>query len=456
LKSESPWVRLSEFISKIKKDVETPENEQNQENQFGPAKKLMSGGMLFTKGELGTLILTPDDTTEFQSCVNAIHELVSQDNRTSTHAVEDTIEIAVLKAIDIRCTDSESDFAKRLAREIDEAKESFKRKLDTYLVRLEVQGISTTGLPVQFGGIKFYVADENSMPELNDGAETKDNSADEVRKKLIESNRTFRDNIVASVKGKIYAEIEVEAFDLKAAGYLAESQLRLTLDVLNYFNDFFSREGAKVFLPGEATTVRHVAVVGKKGDTKSQRFELSHKGPIFRFSFPLSNAPAKNGEAFEKASALLTNRNRNSLDKRILAAIQWAGRASTDDRDDKAFLHFCISLEALLVKKEDRGEIAFSFALRGAHLLAKDASMRQRIFDDLGSLYRLRSKVVHEGKTNISDTDLARIQLFAKNAIFIVLVTDPFSSMTTIDNLEDWFMKQQLSGVQVVKDQTGD
>ncbi len=292
--SESPWKRLSEFITKINESVK---DQDDPASPFtGLRQAFETGGQLFSRPGLGWLMMPSEDTTDFRNILNSIHESAAGKNASqmSVDAVEDATQVAVLKVLDVYKTDSETDFFKRLEREIEDLQRSLKKKLDIYSVHLEVQGLDPTSLPVQFGGIKFYVADQNSMPELSADTRTITNSDDQEKKKRIESHRTFRNDILASVKGRTYAEIEVEAFDSKAAGYLAESQLRLTVDVLNYFSDFFSREGAKVFLPGDAITSKHVAFVGKKGDTESQRIELSHKGPLFRFSFPSSNSPAKN------------------------------------------------------------------------------------------------------------------------------------------------------------------
>src|SRR6266851_3047835 len=146
MKSESPWNKLAEFIERVKKGFE------NQQEPEGPSipvvEKLASGGMLFSQEELGGLLLTPEDATEFRMCVDSIQELVAgRDGKISTNAVEKILQTAVLKALDINNTDPEPDFSKRIARGIQEAQTSLKRKCDTYLVRLEVQGLDPKGLP---------------------------------------------------------------------------------------------------------------------------------------------------------------------------------------------------------------------------------------------------------------------------------------------------------------------
>jgi Apea-like HEPN len=445
MEQKSPWNQLSEFMTDAQKNLRLDE----------PAEKLLrdvaegwaSGAEFFSQAELGGLLLDPGDGAKFRACVRTMHKLVAgSHDRISVGAVRDAVKLALLKALDIGKTDSEPDFSKRAAREVSELRKALSRRPDAYVVRLEVQGLKSEDLPRQFGNVKFYVSGENSVPEPQATAPMTKEPRDAERESRIENGRILRRNIVTSMKGKIYSEVEVEAFDDDAAESLAENELRRTLDVLNYFGEFFSDARAKVFLPGEAATSRHIGMLSKKGEAEGSKFLFSHKGPLVPFSFPSSDSPAKGQEAFEKASALLQKRSTNRLDKRILTALRWAGRASTEECKDKAFLYSCISLEALL-SNSDRGEISFSFALRGTHLLLEDAGMRERLFRDLKALYGLRSGIVHIGDTDITDTDVAKMRTIAKQAVFTVLVNERFSRIVDDKAFEDWFVRQQLGVV---------
>jgi Apea-like HEPN len=444
METESPWKKLYDLVSRIKAGLDAAER---LGDPLAPIiEKWTSGEVFFSHGELGSLILSGEDATQYRACVREIHRAVAgKRGQISVDSVRDSVQAAILKALDAYKSHAEPEFAKRLAKEIEELKSWFKRDTETYVIGLEVQGLALESLPAEFGSVKFRLLDELTLPELN-AENSRAEESDEQREKRIEAGRVLRTNIANSVRGKIYAEAEVQALDQKAAVALAEDHLSLTLDVLNYFGDFFSEEGARIFLPGDAGTALHVAILAKKGEAERYAFGFSHKGPVFKFSFPREGSPAKAVEAFQKASALLRKTNRNPLEQRILAAIQWAGRAASDDRRDKAFLHYCISLEALL-RAEGHGEIAFTFALRGAHVIMQDAGMRAELFRELKAFYGLRSKIAHEGRASVSDTDLKKIEILAKQAIFAVLVTEPFSAMTSNEHLEKWFADQQLAGV---------
>jgi hypothetical protein len=57
--------------------------------------------VFFTQDDLGGLMLSPESSTEYQRCVNAIHESVGGERgRISRRAVADAVQIAIMKALD--------------------------------------------------------------------------------------------------------------------------------------------------------------------------------------------------------------------------------------------------------------------------------------------------------------------------------------------------------------------
>ena len=135
----------------------------------------------------------------------------------------------------------------------------------------------------------------------------------------------------------------------------------------------------------------------------------------------------------------------SSLDEKILSSLQWAGRASIESRREEAFVLFCISLEALLLTNKTT-ELRQAFALRGAHLVARDAAYREEAFKDMKDLYDMRSSIVHSGRTRVVAAELSKIRWYAKTAVLRMLVSEPFSKMRTEQDLEKWFQTQLLAG----------
>jgi Apea-like HEPN len=415
-KPESPWKRLEEFITEVRRTLEEKPSESFR-------RTLTPDEVFFTQGDLGGLMLSQESSTEYRRCIRAIHESVGGEHgRISQGAVADAVQIATMKALDAYKQDSEPDFSKRVHREVEELRRTLRREPDVYIVQLEVCGLDPKDLPRVVGNVNFYVSDENSFPGLPSLPPEQQN--DETTKTRQENARVLRERVITSIKGKTYAALEIEAFDPKAARELAEKELQITLDVLNFFAELFSHEGARVFLPGDAAPSRNVAILSKKNEPRKNFYSFSDRRALLLFSFPPRDRDSPSLAAFERASSLLRERHGNRWNAKILSALRWSGRASVEERKEEALLLFCISLEALLLSNEDR-EIAYSFALRGAHLLVTEGTKRKEVFRDLKDLYTARSKIVHSGKAEVLSIELAKAEVLAKTALFIVLTTPP-------------------------------
>jgi len=221
----------------------------------------------------------------------------------------------------------------------------------------------------------------------------------------------------------------------------------LTVDALNYFSDFFDVLETRVTLPGDATISDVKTFIYSQTNPEKKHASVGWTRRFLRFSFAAITESNAKASGFERVSSILGTPSPSPLEEKILSSLQWAGRASIEDRREEAFLLFCVSLEALLLSKQTTSEITQTFALRGAHLLVGDAAHRKEIFRDLKSLYGIRSSIVHSGHTQVAEASLSKIRWLAKTALLIMLVREPFSKMKTQEELEEWFQTQLLAGV---------
>ncbi len=90
-------------------------------------------------------------------------------------------------------------------------------------------------------------------------------------------------------------------------------------------------------------------------------------GPIAPFSF---SGPQLHAAGLDRTSEMLKKEAPSEFELRILSALQWAGKASVEPRREEAFLLFSVSLESLLLERDDKSEIAETLALRLAHLIS--------------------------------------------------------------------------------------
>ena len=163
------------------------------------------------------------------------------------------------------------------------------------------------------------------------------------------------------------------------------------------------------------------------------------------FSFQhLLETDKKRNLGFSKIADLLA-RKRNRLDDRIIAAIQWAGKATVESRKEEAFLLYAISLESLVLLENEKEELTYRLRTRVAHLLGKDLEGRKIISENVRDLYDIRSKIVHSGSYQVTDANLSLIRFYSKSCILHIFNDEPFSSMNSIVSLVQWFNEKALN-----------
>ncbi len=422
------------------------ENKSEPEALF---EKVFHGGYLLNSENLGGVLIAETEALEYKLLVNEVRvsvarhfgkEKTSDELHIGKGAIESAVQSAILKALDIP-KQSKDPFERRLTICIDELKTALLTKPEDWVVHMEVRGLAPERLPYQFGEIEFYVVGKEAQPSAERPSEKGEVTA---AKKASAFSELF-----TPTEDAVYAVVPVKASDTEAAKVLAERKLRLTLDALNFFGDVFDVLESRVTLPGDATVsnVKTFLYSAKRPDQKLSSVGLTK--PLIPFSFAAIKESSAKDYGFDRVSLILASSSPASLDDKILSSLQWAGRACIEDRREEAFLLFCISLEALLLKKQT-GEITQTFALRGAHLLVVDAVHRREVFKDLKFLYGIRSSIVHSGQTQVTEADLSKIRWLAKTALLIMLVREPFSKMKTEDELENWFQTQLLAGVVTV------
>jgi hypothetical protein len=111
------------------------------------------------------------------------------------------------------------------------------------------------------------------------------------------------------------------------------------------------------------------------------------------------------------------------------------------------FLFYAIALETLLLGRETTTEITYQLAARCAHLLGGPGlSQRRGVVQHVKELYGLRSRIVHSGSLEVTDSSLGLMRDYAVISLFIVLEHDSFKSMLTVREFDEWFEKRLLSG----------
>jgi len=403
LKIDAVLEQLSGLIRRVHKRADT-------QDLFSPSA-LHAARMI-----LGTLPLLEDEADEFSEIVANIYELTTaKKEHISLEATESLVQAAVVNGVDAVKTSRKSDFGRRLASAIDDLKTGLSQRVSPWTVYREVRGLAPDGLPFKVGRVEFVRADDSLSAAIRSS----------------EVGNLFE----PQAKGKIFGKVTVQAQDYNAANLLALKQLRLAADVVNFFADVLGGARQFMFLPGDGELTQTTSFLFH--ESRLTHVSSASSGPIAPMYLSYINEVRARRSGFDRASSLLCKENRNALESRILASIQWAGRAAVDQRLEEAFLLFVIALESLLLRKDMFGELRFRFALYGSHLVVKTFKDRKPIFDDLTSAYDRRSQIVHSGSTQVAITELRRIHAYVRDAILAVLLNPLFREMDE-DQFDNW------------------
>jgi hypothetical protein len=263
------------------------------------------------------------------------------------------------------------------------------------------------------------------------------------------AHSAIKKELTTAFAQEIIARAQCSAVDEEGARALNLATVLRTLDVVNFFGDIY-RPGAYRAHAMIASEVPHgqlSSVTRKPGEVFQGGGSSERTGRIDDVWLPPLESEDAQAFGLTAAHELLAMREKSQVATRILTALQWAGRAAIERRSEQAFLAYAISLEALLLGVEKDGDITFRLKVRAAHLAARpDIASRRAYADELATLYDVRSRIVHQGRTAVSSSEVEHIREFAKGCIIAALNHPGLLALVSSKDLERWFDERVYSG----------
>jgi hypothetical protein len=400
-------------------------------------------GLWFGAEDEGTLVLSEEDTEEYGACLDALVEAVADTEQASPKAIEQVLQTALLTVFDIRKKRT-PDPRVRIEEAIGELRQFLSGKTQCFRIVVPVNGLDIDGLPITVGKVTFAVFDESQRDVYRQTVVGQPAEQRQEALKLIDEElgkNELRDRTVAIT--------DVKALDWGAARSLAHREVRLTVNVVNFFSDLIRyHNGAHLRLPGDGPTERFATaqLKGSDGRWGQYAFESHWVGGMGKVSLPkILKQDGAASMGFERASQLIAASKRNDLEDRLIASLQWAGRATVARQNEEAFLLYTIALESLvLAGKDTNQELSYRLRLRVAHLLGSTMEQRRNVFTKMGELYGIRSAIVHDGHYQVTDADLSLMRGFTKTCLIRALTWKELVELTSRDALRDWFTGKLL------------
>jgi len=188
------------------------------------------------------------------------------------------------------------------------------------------------------------------------------------------------------------------------------------------------------------------------GDDKNPIIRQSLMGSTFNptneleINAIINYAKEKGIVDLEKVFLLCRNRaNETKMDKRLISAIKFYGRAFYNLPKPVSLLESVASIEALVGDKDDKIRSRFGEYL--TFLLSNSANVDSKIRLEgiFKKLYDKRSALAHGSSSDVKESDCKDALHYAKMLIFVFLTKKELVMMKTLDDLDEYIKKLKFA-----------
>jgi excisionase family DNA binding protein len=421
-----------------------------------PSEDFPPPEIMFFREPDGWIALTGPEAQAYWATRDSLVTAAGSRFQVSERTVDTWLQSALLTIADINERRRDRDLDDRIADELHRLRQLLVSRMPRWQVRLPVFGIAVEGLPLTFGRVTFdRTSDLDRL--MHDGVRVLEHDTPGL---------TLR-----KANSETVAMVEVEARDEDSAEEAALEALRLSVDALNFCaGPFLPRGTFRVYLAGDTDRALVSGVVRQLPDDGDDRgpaeagagapdalaghvARLRDEAPrgrtrqvgaflLLSLAEMLAHPPAR--AVLERVGVLLGQSRRNDYDDRLVAAIQWAGRATIDARLEEAFLLYIIALESAMMPREAQSELSYRLRIFAAHLLGETAKERRAIARQIDELYRQRSQIVHRGSYQVTVGEVERAGRYTQAALRRLLLDPPFATMRSYEELAGWFQNKVL------------
>ncbi|PID03937.1 hypothetical protein CSV67_00185 [Sporosarcina sp. P2] len=146
---------------------------------------------------------------------------------------------------------------------------------------------------------------------------------------------------------------------------------------------------------------------------------------------------------------ILAKTNPTNLEKRIITAIEWAGKAMRDEEPARAFTQYIFGLEALL-QFQQKGvlvspSITYQISEFAAFIITDELESRLVIEKTVKKLYSKRSAIAHGGSSDVDVKDVNEAMYLLKQIVMILLKDQDFKGFNSIEQIGEWVKIKKYS-----------
>ena len=384
-------------------------------------------GNIWYREDEGTLSLSSDQYRNYHAVLVKLTKQIAPSEDISQSTVDSALQKAVFTALDMQgLRDSNPDTRVRDA--VKALREMASQEPSTFQCWTEVCGLDVKSLPASFGRVRFVFVNQYQLRRL-----CRTVSSKFFKRRLSKDKR---------VRGRCFGVVACEARDSVAARYLAEREVRATVECINFFSDLTPYNDSWLFLPGEqATTATRAIAIEEQG---RYGFFSSSVGPFGGYNVRGLKHTLGIGGAVRRVHNLLRLHPRDDVQETLVTSVRWAGRATIARAHEESFLLYAIALECALLPKTGEGELSHRLSQRVAKLVGRTVASRLKYQNRMRDLYRIRSRIVHSGHYAVEEGQLWQMRDIAKGIILKLISDARVARIRKTDDLEQWYERQVL------------
>ena len=397
---------------------------------------LVGRGSFWWRAGEGSLHLSADEYRDYRRLLQRACDALAPHGDMSEAVIDSALRKAIFEVVDSPGTRA-ADVEVRIGQVVNECRSFIEKPPQEYECWLEVQGLSTASLPVDFGATRFVLLGDQDVQRLAEPGRT-EHTVDQEQK------LSFVETLADDLPERPVAIEFVHARDPVAAVSLATRKLSITLECLNFFADVISynRHPREPDGPRRPTVLR----IGESGPTIALQVALAADGSFWEtrhatnlatFSIKrVHDLPGLAGEAVTRVEALLTREVRTPVEELLLRAVRWVGRATAAESPEDQVLFSEIGLECLTRPGMDR-HTKQELVSQTAAVLDRSNGEGGSLEDEITRLYGVRSELVHDGSREISESDSTEMYEIALGATLGLLVSPEVEQVETLRALDE-------------------
>ncbi|MDE2967329.1 MAG: HEPN domain-containing protein [Chloroflexota bacterium] len=392
-----------------------------------PTRDSIDSGLPWIRAE-GLLSPTREERAKYRELLVRLHRQVAVREDISLAALDRAAQTAVFRVADLARTGTRR--RRDRVRDAAEELEAFvHRPARDFVIGIQVRGIDVATIPFEFGRVRFermsqayaQIVEVRSPATVDDSGSSSPDDNDE--------SNSDHDAIIGS--------LTIRARDDKAAETLGEREVRETVECLNLFLAHVPSFSSPLYVLTERSGASFFDRLIWDSDGKDSSYSHAPSPDLFA----IGAVRDSQGPALDRVEQLLKSSRRTEVEELLLQGMRWGGRALAAHTAEDSIAFAFTALECVLVPC-GKDDIVKRLSARVAWAASDAESGRKEVLKEIKDAYDLRSRIVHDGRIEVSERDRNWVNGVMRYVLLKSLMNRDIAELATAQHLEEYLRRE--------------